>query len=90
MNLVELQDKGVELYLVEDDSIRYRGPEAVLTPTYLEEIPLVDIRHHHSSRLNTVQDRFNDRGDWMYSMLNGFVAVNCTHDDTKGIPISNW
>ena len=31
-------EKGVELYLVGDDSIRYRGPEAVLTPAYIEEI----------------------------------------------------
>ena len=38
MNLVELQEKGVELYLVEDNAIRYRGPEGVLTASYVEEI----------------------------------------------------
>lgn len=38
MNLVELRDRGVELYLVGDDAIRYMGPEAVLTPDYVEEI----------------------------------------------------
>ena len=38
MNLAELREKSVELYLVEDNAIRYRGPEGILTASYVEEI----------------------------------------------------
>lgn len=61
-----------------------------LVPKYIHDIPYVDLRHHHPKRLNTVQDRLNDRGDWFYTTLNGFVGVNCTHKDTKKKSISEW
>ncbi len=61
-----------------------------IVPKYLKKIPSVDLSHWHSKKLSTVQDRIDDQGDWMYTTLDGFVAVNCTHNDTKGAPISNW
>ena len=61
-----------------------------LVPKYLKAIPKVELNHFHSERKDTVQDRFDDAGDWMYATLDGFVAVNCTHVDTKGVPISTW
>jgi len=63
---------------------------SALVPTYLEEMPSVEIQHHHSKKMNTVHDRVDDGGDWAYSTLNGFVRVNCTHQDTEGEPISGW
>lgn len=63
---------------------------AALVPTYLKRIPDVELSHLYARNLNTVQDRFDDQGDWMYSMLNGFVAVNSLKADTKGEPISSW
>jgi hypothetical protein len=61
-----------------------------LVPQYLKRIPDVELRHLYSRNLNTVQDRFDDQGDWMYSMLNGFIAVNSLRTDTKGEAISSW
>jgi len=61
-----------------------------LVPAYLKAIPPVDLRHEYPRKLNTVQDRFTDGGDWVYSTLNGFVAVNSTRKDTRGQPIANW
>ncbi|MCG3206128.1 MAG: hypothetical protein KCHDKBKB_02855 [Elusimicrobia bacterium] len=63
---------------------------SALVPQYLKRIPSVELRHLYSRNLNTVQDRFDDQGDWMYSLLNGFVAVNSLRKDTKGEAISNW
>jgi Tfp pilus assembly protein PilE len=63
---------------------------AALTPQYIKAVPGVDLPHHYSKSLNTIQDRFTGEGDWVYSMLNGFVAVNSDKTDTKGEPISNW
>jgi general secretion pathway protein G len=63
---------------------------AILVPQYLKAVPPVELAHLHSAKANTVSDRFDDRGDWVYSTLNGFVAVNCTHADTRGEPVSNW
>lgn len=63
---------------------------SVLVPQYLKKIPAVELRHLYSRNLNTVQDRFDDQGDWMYSLLNGFVAVNSQRTDTKGEAISTW
>ena len=63
---------------------------SALVPKYLKKMPSVDLPHLHSKRLNTVQDRITDGGDWVYATLDGFVAVNCTHNDTKGAPVSNW
>lgn len=61
-----------------------------LVPKYLKDIPRVELTHLHPEKLNTVQNQFDDKGDWMYTTLDGFVAVNCLHVDTKGAPISNW
>lgn len=63
---------------------------AALVPQYIKTIPAVELSHHHPNKMNTVQDRIDDGGDWTYSMYKGFVAVNCTHIDTKGEAISNW
>lgn len=61
-----------------------------LAPKYIKAIPAVEMDHHYPNNLNTVQDRFDNRGDWTYSMLNGFVAVNSWLPDTKGRPLSSW
>jgi Tfp pilus assembly protein PilE len=63
---------------------------SVLVPKYLQKIPIVDMKHLHSGKKSTIQPKFDDGGDWMYTTLDGFVAVNCTHADTKGEPVSNW
>lgn len=63
---------------------------SVLVPQYLKEMPDVDLTHHHPKKLKSVQDRFDDAGDWLYSTLGGYVAVNCLHEDTKGRVISSW
>ncbi len=63
---------------------------AAIVPQYLKRVPSVELRHLYGHDKNTVQDRFNDEGDWMYSMVNGFVAVNSSKADTKGEPISSW
>jgi hypothetical protein len=61
-----------------------------LVPQYLKKIPDVELTQHHFHHLNTVQDQIDDQGDWYYTTFRGFVAVNCTHLDTKGNPISSW
>ncbi len=63
---------------------------AVLIPKYLKKIPAVDLPHFHSGKQNTVQNQIDDQGDWMYTTLDGFVSVNCSHADTKGVPVSEW
>lgn len=63
---------------------------AALAPKYIPQIPFVELEHHYPQSLNTVQDRFDNRGDWVYSMLNGFIAVNSWQPDTRGKPISSW
>jgi type II secretory pathway pseudopilin PulG len=62
----------------------------VLVPKYLKKIPAVDLTHIHPGKARTVQNELNDKGDWFYTTLDGFVGVNCTHEDTKGVVISNW
>lgn len=61
-----------------------------LIPQYLKKIPAVELPQHHFRPLNTVQEQVDDHGDWVYSTYRGYVAVNCTHLDTKGLPISSW
>jgi hypothetical protein len=61
-----------------------------IVPAYIKAMPKVELKHLHPGELTTVQDRFTDAGDWMYEVLNGFVAVNCGHTDTKGQTISDW
>lgn len=60
-----------------------------LVPQYLKKIPDVELRHLYRN-INTVNDRFDDQGGWVYSMLNGYVAVNSLKTDTKGEAISSW
>ena len=61
-----------------------------IVPRYFKSMPVVELPHFHSKLLSTVQDHFDDRGDWMYSAAQGFVAVNCSHADTQGKPASSW
>ena len=63
---------------------------SVLVPRYVPSIPFVQLPHLHSKKLNTVSDRVDDAGDWIYTTYRGFVAVNCNHADTKGEIVSNW
>jgi|GEM_PF-781870 len=63
---------------------------SIIVPAYLKEIPKVELVHHHSKKWDTINDRLDDKGDWIYTTLYGFVGVNCTHLDTMGKPISNW
>jgi type II secretory pathway pseudopilin PulG len=77
------------LYPSDEGSPETRLVDA-LTPTYLKAIPPVELPHLYSEQLNTVQDRLTDKGDWMYSTLNGFIAVNSSRLDTEGRAISSW
>jgi len=61
-----------------------------LVPMYLQSIPYVELPHLHKKSLNTVQDRFDGQGDWLYSTLGGYVGVNSAGIDTKGRPVSEW
>lgn len=61
-----------------------------LTPHYIKEIPPVELPHYYPVPLNTVQDRLNDKGDWVYYTLNGFMTVNSFLNDTSGEPFSKW
>lgn len=61
-----------------------------LVPLYIRDIPYVSLPHLHKEKLNTVQDRFDGRGDWLYSTLGGYVGVNSAAIDTKGRPVSEW
>ena len=63
---------------------------SVFVPKYLKAIPDVDVTHLHSVKKHSVQDTLDDQGDWLYSLINGFIGVNCTHADTKGAPVSSW
>lgn len=63
---------------------------SVLIPQYLKKMPEVELTHHHWRNLNTVHDKLDDTGDWLYNTLRGYVAVNCSHADTKGMAISSW
>jgi len=63
---------------------------STLTPHYLKEIPCVELPHLYPKKLNTVQDRFTGQGDWVYTTLHGFVAVNSYKLDTRGDYISKW
>lgn len=62
----------------------------ILVPHYIKEMPKVHLKHLYPKELSTVQDRFDNRGDWWYTMLQGFVVVNSSHTDTKGTAISSW
>lgn len=73
-----------------DDGTPETRLASALVPRYLKRIPAVELPHFHPNQSNTVQDRFDDSGDWVYTTLDGFVAVNCTHADTKGLAISSW
>jgi type II secretory pathway pseudopilin PulG len=64
--------------------------KSVLVPAYIKEIPYVELPHLHDKKLNTVQDRFDGRGDWLYSTLGGYVSVNSAAIDTRGRPVSEW
>jgi type II secretory pathway pseudopilin PulG len=61
-----------------------------LTPRYLPAVPPTDLPHLYREKKNTIQDRFNDHGDWVYSLVDGFIAVNSAKADTKQRPISGW
>jgi hypothetical protein len=61
-----------------------------LIPMYMKRLPFVELTHLYSTKKNTVENRIDDQGDWVYSTLNGFVAVNSFQRDTKGEAISNW
>jgi type II secretory pathway pseudopilin PulG len=61
-----------------------------LVPQYMKSLPKVELTHVYPIKKNTVQDKFDDQGDWVYSTLNGFVAVNSHKQDTKGEAISSW
>ncbi len=61
-----------------------------LTPIYLKKIPSVDLPHLYPKKLNTVQDRFDGRGDWTYTLVNGLFSVNSDKPDTRGGLISEW
>lgn len=61
-----------------------------LIPQYMKRLPSVELTHIYPSKKNTVQDRLDDQGDWVYSTVNGFVAVNSLKPDTKGESISAW
>lgn len=63
---------------------------ASLSPRYLKAIPSVELPHFYRENLNTIQDHFDGRGDWLYSDINGAMSVNSTHKGTKGEDISNW
>jgi type II secretory pathway pseudopilin PulG len=61
-----------------------------LTPHYLKQIPNVDLPHLYPKKLNTVEDRFTGQGNWVYTTLGGFIAVNSDKLDTRGGYISKW
>ena len=63
---------------------------SALTPNYIKKIPPVELPHLFPENLNTVQDRMNDKGDWVYTTLNGFITVNSSKMDTGDEPLSNW
>ena len=63
---------------------------SVFVPKYLKAMPPVDLTHLHAAKKLTVQETLDDQGDWVYSLLSGFVGVNCTHSDTKGASVSSW
>jgi len=73
-----------------DDGPPEKRLSTSIVPKYLKTMPSVDLPHLYSEPLNTVQDRFDNRGDWVYSTLNGFVAVNSWKPDASGRPISSW
>ncbi len=57
---------------------------------YLRELPFIQIPGKHEN-LNSVASALDDTGDWLYaSQVEGHVAVNCTHTDTKSSVWSVW
>jgi len=77
------------LYPSDDGTPETRLSQSIV-PKYLKRLPDVDLPRLHPKKLNTVEDRINDQGNWLYTTLDGFVGVNCTHADTKGGAVSNW
>lgn len=63
---------------------------SVLVPKYIKTMPSTELPHFHGRKIKTVQDQLDDQGGWVYSLLNAFIGVNCTHKDTKGSSISEW
>lgn len=61
-----------------------------LVPDLLEKMPFVDLKHYYPNKLNTVNNRIDDGGDWYYTAYEGFVTVNSTRFDTVGRAISSW
>lgn len=61
-----------------------------LTPRYLKSIPYTDLAHLYGKKRNTVEDRLDDQGDWVYSLVDGYIFVNSLKADSKGHAISRW
>ena len=62
----------------------------VFVPRYIKEIPATTLTHLYGQEKRTIQDRLDDQGDWVYSIVDGFIGVNSLKADTKGNPVSRW
>jgi len=60
------------------------------TPKYIDRIPYTELSHLYGKKKNTIQDRIDDQGDWVYSLIDGYIGVNSLKIDSKGREISKW
>jgi type IV pilus assembly protein PilA len=74
------------------------GSLSNLVPRYLDKIPKISIPAHtvgtgnagHTTPSDAIVAASSDGGGWIYEFARGYVAVNCTHVDTKGSTWSTW
>ena len=62
----------------------------IFVPRYVKAIPPTTLTHLYGSEKTTIESRLDDQGDWVYSIVDGFIGVNSLKTDTKGKPISGW
>lgn len=64
--------------------------KSAFVPKYIDKIPSTELAHLYGRKKNTIQDRVDDQGDWVYSLIDGYIGVNSLKTDSKGREISKW
>ena len=86
---------SVRIYYVDTVGVFPPSLSSLVSVRYLNEVPNVKLGKYHAETnaeyTGTVVDESGGKGGyWFYDPQDGTVAVNCTHGDLNGVPISSW